>query len=303
MIHVILHTLLEGVKLLPFLFLSYLLMEWMEHKMGSKTKKVLAKAGPASPVLGGLLGAVPQCGFSAVASGLYAGRILSLGALVAVFLSTSDEMLPVVFSHSTDGTFALWSVLRILGGKVLIGILVGVIIDLVMKSFGKKEDHHHHGEHSHIGELCEHEGCQCGEKGIWVSSLLHTAKTGAFLLATIFILNTIIHYAGEQAIAYVLSWASRTGFGYFFVALVGLIPNCAASVLITELYLTGGMSVGMLYAGLLTGAGVGTLVLFRTNRNFKKNLLILGILLVVGILFGGLIDLLGLDFMGLKFTA
>ena len=301
MIHVILHTLEEAVKLLPFLFLSYLLMEWMEHKMGEKTKKAIAKAGPAAPVLGGLLGAVPQCGFSAVASGLYAGKILSLGALIAVFLSTSDEMLPVVISHAAEGEFALWSVLRILGGKVVIGILCGVVIDLVMRWSHPKEEHHHHEGHSHIGELCEHEGCKCGEKGIWVSSLLHTAKTGAFLLATIFVVNIVIHFAGEKAIAYMLDWASHTGFGYFFVALVGLIPNCASSVLITELYLTGGMSVGMLYAGLLTGAGVGTLVLWRTNHNWRKNLLVMGLLLVIGVAFGALIDLLGLDFMGLKF--
>lgn len=302
MIEVLKHTFLEFIQLLPFLFLSYLLMEWVEHKMGERAKAVVARGGKFAPVLGGLLGAVPQCGFSAVSAGLYAGKIVSLGTLIAVFLSTSDEMLPVVLSHATSGKFALWSVLRVLGGKVVIGILCGVVIDLLMKVLKKEEHHHeHHHDHGHIGELCQHEGCHCGEKGIWVSSLIHTAKTGGFILGMMFVLNLIIHLVGEDALANALAWASSSGLGYILVSLIGLIPNCAASVVITELYLVGGMSTGMLYAGLLTGAGVGTLVLFRVNRNWKQNLLILLTLWGLGILFGGLIDLLGFDFLGLKF--
>lgn len=308
MIHVILHSLLEFIQLLPFLFLSYLLLEWVEHKMKEKTKLALAKGGAFAPAVGGLLGAVPQCGFSSVAAGLYAGKILSLGTLIAVFLSTSDEMLPIVLSHATTGEVALWSVVRVLLGKIVIGILCGFVVDLVIRLWRKHHGHHHdhhHDDHDHhghhIGEMCEHDGCNCGEKGIWLSSLLHTAKTGAFILLMILTLNMVIHFVGEDKLSLALAWASSSGVGHFIIGLAGLIPNCASSVLITELYLTGGMSTGMLYAGLLTGAGVGTLVLFRTNRNWKQNLLILLTLWGIGVLFGGLIDLLGLDFLGLVF--
>ena len=236
MIHVILHSLLEFAKLLPFLFVSYLLLEWVEHKMKEKTKQALAKGGVFAPAVGGLLGAVPQCGFSSVAAGLYAGKILSLGTLIAVFLSTSDEMLPVILSHATTGEFALWSVVRILLGKVVIGILCGFTIDLVVRFWNKKHGHHHDHDHDHdhhghhIGEMCEHDGCNCGEKGIWVSSLLHTAKTGAFILLMIFILNTVIHFVGEDNLSLALAWASSSGVGHFIVGLAGLIPNCASSL-------------------------------------------------------------------------
>ncbi len=303
MLDVILDTLLDFLKTLPFLFLTYLLLEFLEHKMGARTRAVLRGAGPFAPAVGGLLGAVPQCGFSAAAAGLYAGRVLTLGTLFAVFLSTSDEMLIIVLSNVTEGTFAPWSVLRILGGKVVIGILCGTLIDAGVRLCGRfrrgEEPHTHEEEmHAHIGKLCAHDHCGC-EGGIFRSALRHTLEIGGFLLLVTFALNTVVHFVGQDVLADFLR--GRGALSCLLSALVGLIPNCAASVVVTELYLAGALSVGALYAGLLTGAGVGILVLCRANRPWWHNLLIIVSLWGIGALFGSLIDLCGFEWLGLKF--
>lgn len=277
---VISDTLIDLIKLLPFLFLTYLAMEYLEHRAGEKAEALMRKAGPLGPVIGGALGIVPQCGFSAAASNLYAGRVITLGTLAAVYLSTSDEMLPVLISeHAPFGT-----VVRILLAKAGIGMAAGILIDLLMR----KKGHSHNTHGSHIHEICEHEHCRC-EKGIFRSALSHTVHIALFILLITFLLNLFLFLAGEDALANVI--LNRPVAGPLLAGLVGLIPNCAGSVIITQLYLEGIIGVGSALAGLLTGSGVGLLVLFRVNHDRKENLRILGLLYGIGILIGIIIEL------------
>lgn len=277
MIDVILDTLLDVVKLLPFLFLTYLAMEYLEHKTGDKAEAIVKKAGRFGPVIGGALGIVPQCGFSAAASNLYAGRVISLGTLLAIYLSTSDEMLPILISEQA----APGLIVRILLAKAVIGMAVGMVIDILLRKRGLEE-------HEHIHDICEHEHCHC-EKGIFRSALSHTAQITFFILLITFALNLLLNFVGEDVLANLI--LSKPVVGPLLAGLVGLIPNCAGSVVITQLYLEKVISIGATMAGLLTGSGVGLLVLFRVNHNKKENLRILGLLYVIGVLTGILTDL------------
>lgn len=277
---VISDTFLDVIKLLPFLFLTYLAMEYLEHRAGEKTEALMRKAGHLGPVIGGALGVVPQCGFSAAASNLYAGRVITLGTLLAVYLSTSDEMLPVLISeHAPVGSIA-----GILLAKAGIGITAGLLIDLLLK----KKGGHDHAHGSHIHEICEHEHCRC-EKGIFRSALSHTVRIAIFILLITFLLNLLLFFAGEEALANVI--LNRPVAGTLLAGLVGLIPNCAGSVVITQLYLEGIIGIGSAMAGLLTGSGVGLLVLFRVNHHKKENIRILGLLYGIGVLAGIAIEL------------
>lgn len=277
MLDVIMDTLLDGVRLIPFLFLAYLAMEYLEHKTGEKTRRLIRKAGSrnhiiAGPVIGGLLGAAPQCGFSAAASNLYAGRVISLGTLIAVYLSTSDEMLPILISEQAP----VKTILGILLTKALLGMAAGLIIDLA--AGGRKTDRKHR-----IHRICQEEHCHC-EKGILRSALFHTLQIGFFIMAVTFGLNLILHFAGEEALAGLI--LNRPVLGPLLAAAVGLIPNCAGSVVITQLYLQGAMGIGSALAGLLAGSGVGLLVLFRTNHNRAENLKITGLVYGIGVVVG-----------------
>ena len=347
--YVLLDTILEFIPVIAVLFLSYLLMEWMEHRMGERAERAIAKTGPFAPAAGALLGCVPQCGFSAAAAGLYAGRVITLGTLYAVFFATSDEMLPIMLSAAFSGKFAPWSILRVIGGKLVIGTLVGMLVDLVLRLFrlatkrwhheeepengashghvhahrhhhthspedtqtpatavdaahihapGEQEHEHHH-EVGQIHELCERTGCHC-EDGILKSALRHTVHIGVFLLIFSLLLNLLFHFIGDDALKTFLS--GRGVLTCFLASLVGLIPSCAASIAVTELYLAGAISLGSLYAGLLTGAGVGVLILCRLNRPVRQTVFIVLALYLMGALVGLLIDGLSLGFLGLKFT-
>lgn len=277
MIDVILDTLLDVVKLLPFLFLTYLAMEYLEHKTGDKAELLVKKAGRFGPVIGGVLGIVPQCGFSAAASNLYAGRVISLGTLMAIYLSTSDEMLPILISEQVS----FWLIVKILLAKAVIGMVAGLIIDFLLRKKGLEQ-------HEHIHDICEHEHCHC-EKGIFRSALSHTAQITFFILIITFALNLILYFVGEDALANLI--LSKPVVGPLLASLVGLIPNCAGSVVITQLYLEKVIGIGSAMAGLLTGSGVGLLVLFRVNHNRKENLRILGLLYGIGVLTGIVIEL------------
>lgn len=285
LIHVIEHTLIDNIKLLPFLFITYLVMEYIEHKTSDKTEEMIRKSGRFGPVIGGVLGVVPQCGFSAAASNLYAGRIITLGTLFAIFLSTSDEMLPILISEQVStGT-----IVKILAVKALIGVLAGFVIDLfIRKGQGKDE------EELRIEHMCDHENCHCGEGKIFRSAVSHTLQIFLFILIISFLLNLGIEYVGEDTLAGLIS--SSKFFGPVLAGLVGLIPNCAASVVITQLYLSGVLGAGAMMAGLLVGSGVGLLVLFRVNDDLKENLKITGMLYVIGVLAGIAIELLGIVF-------
>lgn len=275
MLHIIEHSLLDSLKLVPFLFLTYLAMEYLEHKTGAKVQKIIRKAGKWGPVAGGILGAAPQCGFSAAASNLYAGRVITLGTLIAVFLSTSDEMLPILISEKVEPAL----IFKILLLKVVIGMVAGFVVDLIMSRNREQE-------HSHIHEMCEQENCHC-EEGILRSAVSHTLRITFFILLITFLLNIVLHYGGEERIAGLLR--ERPFIGPMIAGLVGLIPNCASSVVITQLYLQGAMSFGTMMAGLLVGAGVGVLILCRVNHDKKENLKIIGILYGIGVVAGMLL--------------
>lgn len=277
---VIADSFLDSVKLLPFLFLTYLVMEYLEHRAGEKMQDMIRKSGKAGPAIGGLLGVFPQCGFSAAASNLYAGRIISLGTLMAVFLSTSDEMLPIMISENVG----ISMMAKVLGVKVLFAVIAGFGIDLVYRREEKDMQ---------IEHLCERHHCHC-ERGIWNSALHHTVEIFLYILLVSFALNLIIALIGEEALGALI--LDQPVFSVLIAALVGMIPNCAASVIVTKLYLDGVLGAGALIAGLLSGTGVGYLVLLRVNDDRRENLRILLLLYAVGVMAGLIIELLGIGF-------
>ena len=280
MLHVLEHTLIDTIKLLPFLFLAYLVIEYIEQKAGDKTTHIIQKAGKFGPVLGGILGIVPQCGFSAAASNLYAGRIVTMGTLIAIFLSTSDEMLPILISEAVP----VGTIITILLIKLGIAIVVGMLVDLIFRK-KKVED-----SKEEIHKLCDEEHCHCEESGIFKSSLIHTLQIFAYILVISFVLNLIIHYVGEDNIASLV--LNVPVVGPLISSLVGLIPNCASSVILTQLYLENIISMGSMIAGLLVNSGIGILILFRVNKSKKENFTILGILYLVGAISGIILDLI-----------
>lgn len=286
MFELIEHTVVDSVKLMPFLFVTYLVMEYLECKTGDKTKHMIKKAGKWGPFIGGVLGVVPQCGFSAAASGLFAGRVITMGTLLAIFLSTSDEMLPILISEKAEPAL----IVKILAWKAVIGVIAGILVDAVFQSFGNRNPAYSNETEFHIHEMCEHEHCQC-EQGIFRSALQHTLQITFFILVITFGLNLVLHTVGEEALAGLV--LNHPIFGPVVSGMVGLIPNCAASVVITQLYLEGAMSFGAMMAGLLVGAGVGILVLCRVNHNKKQNLQIVGLLYLIGVVAGILLEYMG----------
>lgn len=274
---ILLDTTIDTVKLIPFLFLTYLAMEYLENKAGEKTVSMLLNAGKKGPVIGGILGVFPQCGFSAAASNLYSGGVITVGTLLAVFLSTSDEMLPILISEraQTDTIFV------ILGAKIVVGVAAGIVVDVVLRltNIGRKKG-------LHIHEICERDNCHCEEGSIFHSALVHSVEIVVFIFLISFCLNIAVEFVGMEEL---VSAVSRYPvFSIFVAAMIGLIPNCAASVTITKLYLEGVLSAGCMFAGLLSCAGIGLLVLFRTNRNWKKNVCILAALYGISVA-GGIV--------------
>lgn len=275
---VIIDSFVDSIKLLPFLFLTYLVMEYLEHRAGEKMQDIIRRSGKAGPAIGGLLGIFPQCGFSAAASNLYAGGIISLGTLMAVFLSTSDEMLPIMISENAG----LPMMAKILAVKVVFAVLAGFGIDLVYR---RKE------ENMQIEHLCERHHCHC-ERGIWRSALHHTVEIFLYILLISLVLNVVISLIGEEALGALI--LNRPVAGVLIAGLVGMIPNCAASVIVTKLYLDGVLGAGALIAGLLSGTGVGYLVLLRVNDNRRENLRILLLLYMIGVVAGIIIEFLNM---------
>ena len=282
MLEIIEHTLIEALKLLPFLFITYLIMEYIEHKMGEKSKNAIKKSGKFGPLIGGILGVFPQCGFSVSATNLYAGRVITLGTLIAVYLSTSDEMLPIFISEAVSPII----IVKILLIKLLIGVVIGFIIDLIIRLTAKKD------EEERIEHLCEEEHCHCEEGNIFISSLRHTLNIFVFIIIINFIINIVIHFIGEDTIASLL--LNKPILGPLVSAFIGLIPNCAASVILTNMYLENLISVGSMIAGLLTGAGIGLAVLFKTNKGIRENIKIMFLLYFIGVLSGIVIETIGL---------
>lgn len=284
MLDILLDTVLDSVKLLPFLFLTYLAMEAMEHHAGQALQSKISKAGKSGPIWGGILGMMPQCGFSAAASSLYAGRVITIGTLIAVFLSTSDEMLPIFLSEAVPiGTIA-----KILGCKVLIAIISGFLVEFIFHFTLHKKD-----ADMDIEIVCEEEHCSCND-GIFVAALKHTIKIFIYIFLISFVLNFVIGIIGEDTLAAVFS--SIPVIGEIVAALIGLIPNCASSVVITELYLDGIIGSGPMMAGLLVNAGVGFLILCRLNRHLKEDVAIISSVYALGVIWGILIEFSGIVF-------
>ncbi len=272
---------MDTVKLIPFLFLTYLVMEYIEHHTSDKTRAAIRRADRFGPLAGGLLGAFPQCGFSAAAASLYAGRVITGGTLIAVFLSTSDEMIPIFLSRRVDPGL----IFRILGIKVLYGILAGFVVDFLFRSLNiRKIGAGIHG-------ICEAEHCDC-EKGIFSSSLKHTFSIALYIFLISVALNLFIEAVGTRNLEHLIF--HQPVIGELLAGLIGLIPNCAASVALTTMYLDGAMSAGGMMAGLMVGAGVGLLVLFRANRSRRQNVKILLLLYAAGVIGGWLTSLLKL---------
>lgn len=311
--HVAEHSVADTLYLIPFLWVTYLAMEWLEHKTGERTQNAIRHAGAAGPIVGAFLGVVPQCGFSAVAATLYAGRVITLGTLFAVFLSTSDEMLPIFLAEAVPGN----TILSIMGAKVVIGMVMGFVVDAVLRLARRDKDR------LRIHELCEQDQCGCnhdcrtceaaperayehhddvehthshghGWKGILLSAAKHTVQVTLFIFVITIVLNIVLETVGEEALARLLG--DNPAFSVFATALVGLIPNCAASVVIAQLYVEGVLGAGAMLAGLLVSAGVGLLVLVRANRPWRQNAAIIALLYVIGVFWGLVCNALGVVF-------
>ena len=335
----LLDAVLDTAKLIPFLFITYMGMEYLEHKAEKHTTGMLEKAGHFGPLIGSAVGILPQCGFSAAASSLFAGGVISVGTLIAVFLSTSDEMLPIFISEGVHPA----TMLRILATKAILGLISGFLLDVFMR----------HGRHTkapekHIHDLCMHEHCDCdddeeeeelhteaahtheanaddhthrhvaeeyhshehaaahahaghhhhhhpkGFMGIAMPALHHTVQITGFIFFITLIITLLVEGIGAEALGHFLS--GKPIVGVFLAGVVGLIPNCAASVSITQLYLMGILNAGQMMAGLLVGAGVGLLVLFRTNDHPNENLRITIMLYGLGVFWGLVIEYLGIVF-------
>ena len=352
--HAFEHAFIDTLKLVPFLFVTYLAMEALEHYASSKSIAAVRRAGTAGPVIGALLGVVPQCGFSAAAATLYSARVITLGTLFAVFLSTSDEMLPIMIAAQAPVGF----IAEVLAIKALCGLIAGFAIDVVLRL------RHHAAEAMRIHDLCERDHCGCDDESdvpsalfdacqkheesaanriddwgaeysneeergaeltcasderherdhahgydrghdhsrdhvhahsfgaIAKSSLVHTLQVTLFIFLVSLALEIVIDGVGEDALASFIS--ANSNLSVVISAIVGLIPNCAASVVLTELYLEGALSTGAMLAGLLVSAGVGLLVLFRANRPMRENFLIVAGLVACGVVFGFIVGVFGI---------
>lgn len=284
MTEIIIDSVIDSIKLLPFLFLTYLFMEWLEHKTGSAARNTIRTAGKLGPVWGGLLGVIPQCGFSAAASSLFTGRVITVGTLIAVYLSTSDEMFPIMISNAVPAA----TIIKILACKAAIGIISGLVVEYVYIHVLKKQE-----KEMDIHEICEEERCNC-EHGLLSSALTHTLHVFVYIFLISLALNIIIGLVGEETLAGLFTGAPIVG--ELIAALVGLIPNCASSVVITQLYLEHIIGTGAMMAGLLVNAGVGILILFRLNHDRKQNFRIIGLLYGLGVFWGIIIELTGIVF-------
>jgi hypothetical protein len=311
LVDVIADSVLDTLELVPFLFVTYLAMEALEHSTEGRVQGIVARAGHAGPIVGALLGAIPQCGFSAMAATLFSGGVVTVGTLVAVILSTSDEMVPVFLAHQEP----VGRLLSIMLLKVVVGIIVGLLLDAVLHAV-----RHVGNPKPHIHDLCERSRCHCEDEereedtfseqasgdathahhhghGHWAivrSAAVHTVQVTGFILLVTFLFGLLIEVMGGDELALLLG--SHPVRATFLAALVGLIPNCGASVAITELYLDGVLGAGPMVAGLLASGGVGLLVLFRTNNNVRQNIAIMAFVYVVGVVVGLIVSASGILF-------
>ena len=277
MLDIILDTIKDSLRLLPFLFVAFLIIELFEHKLSKKSKNLITTSNKSGPLLGSALGMFPQCGFSVLATNLYVTRIISLGTLISIYLSTSDEMLPILLSEKTS----INMIIKILLIKFLIGMISGFIIDFILRNKEKPKQNY---------EICEDNHCHCNKENIVISAIKHTLSTCFYIFIISLILNIIISYVDEKELSKI--FLKNNAFAPFISSLLGLIPNCASSVMLTELYLKKVLSLGTSIAGLLTGSGLAVLVLFKTNKNLKENLKILALIYFIGAFSGVFINII-----------
>lgn len=276
---VILDTIIDSLKLIPFLLVAFLIIELLEHKLNNKTKHIITKSKKVGPIIGSLLGVIPQCGFSVMATNLYITRIITLGTLISIYLSTSDEMLIIMISEKVEISL----ILKILLIKIFFGIVYGLIIDKIINKKKKDKETNY--------ELCDEEHCDCNHS-ILLSAIKHTLHITLFIFIITLIINTIFTLLGDNYLSKIL--LNNSTLSSFITSLIGLIPNCAASVILTELYLNSTISLGALIGGLLTSSGSSLLVLIKNNKNKKENLSIILLLYALGVLSGIIIELISL---------
>lgn len=270
---VLLDALIDGAKMLPFLYLAYLLIEWLERNHGQRIENALAGGGRWGFVPGAVLGCVPQCGFSAVAANFYASRVITPGTLLAVFVATSDEAIPLLAAE--PGMWGTLAVLLVL--KVILGMAAGFVLDVPLRWVLPQSLYG--GYAGHADEVDCHEEHE-EHSGIFLAALRHTLEIFAFILLFSFLIGLVFELVGEGAITALLG---RMGpFQPMVAALIGLVPNCAASVLLAQLYMQGAITFGSLMAGLTAGAGIGLAVLWRVNPSWKQNLFMTGLLWAAG---------------------
>ena len=276
---VILDTIIDSLKLIPFLLVAFLIIELLEHKLNNKTKNIITKSKKIGPIIGSLLGVIPQCGFSVMATNLYITRIITLGTLISIYLSTSDEMLIIMISEKVEISL----ILKILLIKIFFGIVYGLIIDKIINKKKKDKETNY--------ELCDEEHCDCNHS-ILLSAIKHTLHITLFIFIITLIITTIFTLLGDTYLSKIL--LNNSILSPFITSLIGLIPNCAASVILTELYLNSTISLGALIGGLLTSSGSSLLVLIKNNKNKKENLSIILLLYALGVLSGIIIELISL---------
>ncbi len=276
---VILDTIIDSLKLIPFLLVAFLIIELLEHKLNNKAKNIITKSKKIGPIIGSLLGVIPQCGFSVMATNLYITRIITLGTLISIYLSTSDEMLIIMISEKVEISL----ILKILLIKIFFGIVYGLIIDKIINKKKKDKETNY--------ELCDEEHCDCNHS-ILLSAIKHTLHITLFIFIITLIINTIFTLLGDNYLSKIL--LNNSILSPFITSLIGLIPNCAASVILTELYLNSTISLGALIGGLLTSSGSSLLVLIKNNKNKKENLSIILLLYALGVLSGIIIELISL---------
>lgn len=280
MIDILIDTTIDALKLIPFLFIAFLLIEVLEHKLTVKNKNIITKSKKIGPILGAIVGVIPQCGFSVMGTNLYVTRIISLGTLFSIYLSTSDEMLPILISEKAD----IKIILQIILIKILFGMIYGMLIDLVLRKKNTKQEKTNY-------EICDKDHCHC-EKGILLSAIKHTLNIIIFLFITSLIINIIFNYVGQDYLSKIL--LKNSILGPFITSLIGLIPNCGASVILTQLYLNNAISLPSLIAGLLTGSGIAIIVLFKENKNIKENIFIVFLLYSLGVISGLILEIINI---------
>lgn len=276
---ILIDTILDSIKLIPFLLLAFLIIELIEHRLNNKTEKIITKSKKIGPIIGSILGAIPQCGFSVMATNLYITRIITLGTLISIYLSTSDEMLIIMISEKVP----IILIIKILIIKIFFGILYGIIIDIILSK--KKQNNKTNYE------LCDKDNCNCNHS-IILSAIKHTLHITLFIFIITLIINTIFTLLGEKYLSKIL--LTNNILSPLITSLIGLIPNCAASVILTELYLNKAISLGALIGGLLTSSGSSLLILLKNNKNKKENITIILLLYSLGAISGIIIELINI---------